>query len=106
MVCSLGVALMTTMIAVACVFSDDSTTLVVIVGPELKDCVGAGPMKCLEVNGELFYETIEGFDFEEGFIYRLEIERYNAWPHGEEPPQDASMYGYRLIEVMSKTSSR
>ena len=103
---SLGVAVLITLIAAACVFSDDTTDLVVIVGPELKDCVGVGPMKCLVVNGELFYETIEGFDFKEGFIYRLMIERYNAWPDDEEPPQDASMYGYRLIEVMSKTSAR
>ena len=106
MATSLGAALAITMIAVACAFSDDTTTLVLIVGPELKDCVGVGPMKCLEVNGELFYETIEGFDHEEGFIYRLKIERYNAWPDDEEPPQDASIYGYRLIEVMSKTSAR
>ena len=106
MAASLGAALAITMIAVACAFSDDTTSLVVIVGPELKDCVGVGPMKCLEVNGEIFYETIAGFDHEEGFIYRLEVERYEAWPDDEEPPQDASMYRYRLIEVMSKTSAR
>ena len=103
---SLVAALLITFLAVACVTSDDTTTLVVIVGPELKDCAGPGPMQCLEVNGEVFYETIEGFEFEEGFIYRLKIERYNAWPDRREPPEDASMYGYRLIEIMSKTSAR
>ena len=99
-------ALALMLVAASCTFSDDTTTLVVIVGPELKDCAGVAQMKCLEVNGELFYETIEGFDYEEGFIYRLRIERYNAWPDDEEPPSGASMYGYRLVEVMSKTSAR
>ena len=26
-----------------------------------------------------------------------DVERYDAWPDQEEPPQDASRYGYRLI---------
>lgn len=77
----------------------------VTVGPELLDCVGVGPMKCLEVDGGLFYETIHGFDYEEGYTYRLKIEQYEAYPGREEPPQDASKYGYRLIDVLSKTQT-
>ena len=76
----------------------------VTVGPRLLDCVGVAPMKCLEADGLLFYESIEGFEHEEGFSYRLKIERYDAFPGEEEPPQDASKYGYRLIEVISKTA--
>ena len=88
--------------------SDGRTTgavevMEVTVGPRLLDCVGVAPMKCLEVDGLLFYESIEGFEHEEGFSYRLKIERYEAYP-GREPPQDASRYGYRLIEVISKTA--
>ncbi len=75
----------------------------VTVGPELEECVGVAPMQCMVVDGGLFYEPIEGFDHEEGYTYRLRIERYDAWPDVEEPPQDASLYGYRLIEVISKT---
>lgn len=76
--------------------------LEVTVGPELVDCVGAAPMRCLMVDGELFYEPIEGFEHEKGYEYRLKMEQYDAWPGQEEPPQDASRYGYRLIEVISK----
>ena len=36
--------------------------------------------------------------------HRLKIEQYDAFPGQKEPPQDASRYGYRLIEVISKTS--
>ncbi len=89
--------------------SDNSTAgegvsiMEVTVGPELLDCVGVGPRKCLEVDGMLFYEGIDGFMHEEGHTYRLKIERYDAFPGEEEPPQDASRYGYRLIKVISKT---
>ena len=82
----------------------DVEELLVTVGPRLLDCVGVGPRKCLEVNGELFYESIDGFDHEEGYTYRLRMERYDAFPGKKEPPADASRYGYRLIEVISKTA--
>ena len=78
----------------------------VTVGPTLLDCVGLFQRKCLEVNGELFYDEIEGFNHEEGYTYRLKIERYDAFPGQKEPPQDASKYGYRLIEVVSKAAPR
>ena len=75
----------------------------VAVGPKLEDCVGVGPMKCMVVDGLLFYDGIDGFDYQEGYEYRLRIEQFDAWP-GQEPPQDAGRYGYRLIEVISKTA--
>ena len=76
----------------------------VTVGPKLLDCVGVGPRKCLDVNGRFFYEGIDAFKHEEGYNYRLKIERYDAFPGEKEPPQEASSYGYRLIEVISKTA--
>ena len=88
---------------VAC--QEDGKVMEVTVGPKLWDCVGAGPQKCLEVNGQYFYEGIDGFKYEEGYTYRLKIERYDAFPGKKEPPQDTSRYGYRLIEVISKTAS-
>lgn len=75
----------------------------VTVGPELVDCVGVGPRLCMVVDGELFYDAIDGFEYEEGYHYRLRIEQYDAWPGQEEPPADAGRYGYRLIEIISKT---
>lgn len=86
-------------------FVDDSRATVVLevtVEPELVDCVGVGPRKCLVVDGEFFYESIEGFDHEPGYRYMIRMERFDAWPEMEEPPQDASRYGYRLIEILEK----
>ena len=81
---------------------DDPAEREVVVAPHRAECVGVAPMECLVVDGELFYGEIEGFQHEAGYVYRLRIERYDPWPDMEEPPADASEYGYRLIEVVSK----
>ena len=102
----IAIAAALALVAAACIVNfsaSESETLEVIVGPELVDCVGVGPMKCMVVDGNFFYSQVEGFDYEEGYVYELRIEKYDAWPGEKEPPQDASMYGYRLIEVISKT---
>ena len=83
---------------------EDVTVMEVTVGPKLLDYVGVGPRKCLDVNGRFFYEGIDAFKHEEGYNYRLKIERCDAFPGEKEPPQEASSYGYRLIEVISKTA--
>ena len=77
----------------------------VSVGPAREDCVGAAPMECLVVDGELFYSEIEGFDYREGYRYRILVERYDRWP-GQEPPQDAGRYGYRLVRVVERVRER
>lgn len=99
----------TMLLAAACISMEpgsspvESVVLEVTVGPELVECVGVAPMQCLVVDGEYFYDSIEGFEYEEGYVYRIRMERYDAWPDLEEPPQDASAYGYRLVEVVSQT---
>lgn len=86
--------------------SRETSVMDVTVGPERVDCVGVGPRKCLVVDGLYFYDSIDGFDYEPGYRYLIRMERYDAWPEHEEPPQDASMYGYRLIEILEKTRER
>jgi hypothetical protein len=70
------------------------------------DCEGgAGPMKCLRVRSSesadwtLFYESVEGFSFEEGFGYELLVERSSV----ANPPADGSSVRYRLISVVKKS---
>ncbi|MBO1519523.1 DUF4377 domain-containing protein [Oceanisphaera pacifica] len=86
------------------VSSANSTVKVktVTVEPEKVDCIGVGPMQCLVVDGNLFYDGIQGFNFESGYEYRLTIEqrrRVNA----HTTPADANLYEYHLVEVLSKT---
>lgn len=77
------------------------------IGPQLVDCVGVAPQKCLQVkdspDGEyrLFYDQIEGFEFEEGKEFVLSV---SVAPI-ENPPADGSNMQYRLLEVISSAPS-
>ena len=68
-------------------------------------CVGEGERTCLrvkrapEADWELFYDPIEGFTYEPGFVYVLDVEVRTA----EDPPADGSGLAYRLVRVVSKT---
>ena len=75
----------------------------ITVGPARQECYGPFRRMCLIVEGSFFYDEIDGFTHEPGYEYRLRIERYDAFPGQKEPPQDAGRYGYRLVEVLSKT---
>lgn len=81
--------------------TDVDCMMEVSVGPELEDCEGSAPMRCMVVDGYLFYDAIDGFEHEAGYRYRIRMERYDRW-QGQAPPADASKYGYRLIEVVEK----
>ena len=73
----------------------------VTVGPTLAKCYGAGLQSCMVVDGGLFHDQIEGFTFEAGYDHRLRIGKHDPWDG--EPPQDAGLYAYRLLEQLEKT---
>lgn len=76
------------------------------VAPETKDCSGVGPMTCLQVADTadgpwtLFYDSIEGFTHEPGYLYEL---RVSVSQRPTPVPADASSLMYRLVEEVSKT---
>jgi heat shock protein HslJ len=76
----------------------------VFVAPELVDCTGVAPQKCMLVkhNPEdeytLFYDQIEGFKYEEGYEYELVILEEQV----EDPPADASSISWILVREVSK----
>ncbi len=75
------------------------------VGPELVDCVGVAPQKCMQVKTNpdddysFFYDTIDGFEYEEGYEYELRV----LVEPVQDPPADAPALTYTLIETVSKT---
>lgn len=85
--------------------AEEENVKTIYVGPELVDCVGVAPQQCLQVkeNPEdeytLFYDTIEGFNFEEGYEYELRVREETV----ENPPADASSVKWTLVEEVSKT---
>jgi heat shock protein HslJ len=72
------------------------------------DCYSVSSRPCLQVKekpGEpyaLFYSGIDGFTYEEGYNYKLEIMRVKR----ENPPADASAYTYYLLKILSKERSK
>jgi len=82
----------------------DAVEKTIYVGPELVDCTGAAPQKCMLVkeNPEddytLFYDQIEGFNYEEGYEYELVIKEEQV----EDPPADASSIKWTLVSIESK----
>ncbi|ODA35730.1 hypothetical protein A8L45_03065 [Veronia pacifica] len=79
--------------------------LVVDIAPKMENCTGLIPMKCLVVDGDLFYDRIQGFRFQEGYYYKVKMAVEPAYPQGV-VPADASPYKYTLVEVLSKSPHR
>ena len=81
----------------------------ITIGPYTETCQGFHPVdqQCyLEFNEEsqeweFFYENIQGFDFEPGYIWTLKV-RLKDRGAGI---QDAGRYAYHLIEVLSKEAA-
>ncbi|MEK6481057.1 DUF4377 domain-containing protein [Catalinimonas sp. 4WD22] len=72
-------------------------------------CEGIAPMHCLQVQQgksmqedkwELFYASIEGFDFEAGYVYQLVVREENL--PAAQVPEDASSIRYSLVRIISK----
>ena len=85
--------------------SDSTDTTRLWIGPERVECEGVAPMMCLQVaksedgDYQLFYDTIEGFDYEEGTSYVIDVSITEV----EDPPADASSLQYTLVEVVEES---
>ena len=84
--------------------STDEMIETVIIGSYTETCQGFIEQQCyLEFNEEsqewdFFYESIQGFDFEPGFIWTLKVSLHER----EEGIQDVGRYAYRLVAVIDK----
>lgn len=77
------------------------------------ECVGVAPMQCMQVkkaenidegDWQLFYFDIEGFNYEQGYLYKLIVEETEI--PLEQVPADASSVKYRLIKVVEKNKRK
>lgn len=89
--------------------SENNTTQTIFINSFKKECIGVGPMECMLIQRsdsidpdawEFFYDEIDGFDFEPGYIYKLKLKLDYLNP--ENIPTDASSIKYTLIEVLEK----
>lgn len=85
----------------------DGNIETLIIGPYTQTCQGFIEQQCyLEFNEEsqeweFFYENIQGFNFEQGYIYTLKVRLEDR---GTEI-QDVGRYAYHLVEVISKETA-
>ena len=76
------------------------------INSHMVDCVGVGPMKCMQVREDLnsewsnFYDKIQGFEFNSGNEYTVKVKVTDI----ENPPADASSKKYELIEILHQES--
>lgn len=85
------------------------------INSELIDCMGVAPMKCMQVkyldrtgddkeNWNTMYGGIEGFEYEPGYVYVIEVEKEVLDP--KTVPADASTIRYKLVKVVSKEAAK
>ena len=85
-------------------FAQKTKTLKLDIKPNTVSCTGVAPQECMQVkfNGDkeyqLFYDKIQGFNFEKGYEYKIKVVRTEI----KNPPADGSKYTYKLKKVTSK----
>ncbi len=85
-------------------FSSCQETKRVYIASTLADCEGVAPQQCMKYKENhsdewtYFYDTIEGFDYQEGYSYELEV----VIAQVENPAADASSLKYSLVKILSK----
>lgn len=91
-------------ILAGCASSQQNDQQTIYVGPIQVECEGVTPQLCLLIknnptdNYEYFYDQIEGFDFEPGSIYELQVSEEQI----ENPPADAPSRRLTLVEIVSQ----
>ncbi|WP_105131734.1 DUF4377 domain-containing protein [Burkholderia sp. BE12] len=83
---------------------DKPVAKTVYVAPQSARCTGVAPMECLQVRSRpsepwsLWYAGIEGFAYQPGYLYTLEVDEY----HVARPPADGSSIRWVLKRVVER----
>lgn len=89
---------------------DDSKVVRYWVNSAKVDCEGVGPQTCYQIQRgdtlrddewKLFYDEIEGFEFEPGNLFHLRVEEKKLDPANI--GADASSVKYTMVELISRT---
>lgn len=88
----------------------DSKYTLIKINSYTEKCQGVSEMNCLLVqmgsdigtdNWTYFYDAIEGFQYEEGYVYQLQVLKHQIG----NPPADGSSVRYVLVNLISKTKA-
>ncbi len=92
-------------LTMACNSDQESNNLIFTIASTKVDCQGVAPQKCLQIKKntqkewEYFYRNIEGFNYEEGYEYVIEVSQEKI----KNPPADGSSIKYKFVKLISKT---
>ena len=99
---------MVLMFCASCAGIKNANTEIWLIGPERKPCSGVAPMECLQIKKNVsdtawqyFYDEIEGFQYEPGYTYTLEVKREKV----DNPPADRSSINYTMLKLIAKKKS-
>lgn len=87
------------------VLAAEGEAVTLFVGPNRVPCTGVAPQACYQVRQSpdaewtLFYDEIQGFEYEPGFEYELKVLKETR----TNVPADASRFTWTLVEVVNKT---
>jgi heat shock protein HslJ len=96
--------LLAILILVACSSASSGEEKTIFVGPATVSCEGEGPQRCLLIaedlnqDFQLWYDDIEGFEHEQGFLYELIVEEQTV----EDPPAGASSINLVFKEEVNR----
>lgn len=88
-----------------CFSCAQNTQRILLIGNTKVDCKGLSTDRCLQIKEEgqtdwsLFYNPIEGFEYQEGLFYKIKVEISEV----DHPSQDASALRYKLVEVVEES---
>ena len=80
---------------------NDGTVSSVTVSRNRVVCESVTGQNCLVIDGELFYQEIEDFDFQTGCEYQIRIQKREVFSSAA-VPEDSSRYRYRLLEIETR----
>lgn len=92
------------LLLLGCASGNAEKTQTLYVGDHLVDCTGVAEQKCMlvrenpEDDWSYFYDSIEGFEYEEGYDYAIRVEVLTV----DNPPADGSSLKYVFKEMISK----
>ena len=84
--------------------AETDNTKTFYIDSSLADCMGVAPMKCMKVkenpsdDWQLFYSSIQGFEYQPGFSYTLQVKQFDV----PTPPADAPSIRYELVKIVEK----
>jgi heat shock protein HslJ len=91
-----------TLITIVVLTTSCDKNKIIYIADNMVHCEGTSEQKCLQIkeNKEdkwtLFHDTIEGFDYKEGYLHKIEVNIRKI----KNPPSDGSKLKYKLINII------